>query len=176
MSVWDKLKSLLSTSSPTTPEVKPKEKKYGTHGRLEIPELSIEMPLYDAKGVNAQSIVDAADSAAIFQHGSQTMIADHVSQGMFANLINCRPGKTKAYIRYQEGRSEEYLCHVSQYAHIHMIGTGNVLLDWRDDPVSSKNPGGLSIYTCLGFRHGDIQDVTLTYWKKAESEKGSVSV
>ena len=37
---------------------KPKQKTYGTHGRIEIPVLRISLPLYEAKNGNAQKIVD----------------------------------------------------------------------------------------------------------------------
>ena len=141
--------------------------QYGTHGMIDIPELGIMMPLYTATN-DAQKVVDAANSAAFFHLGQQDVIADHVSSGKFANLIKSRPGRTTAYIRYENLTVESYLCVASQFGHIKKSASGNKLFNWQWEPATDKNPGGLTIYTCLGFAHGDIQDVTLTYWKRTD--------
>ena len=44
----------------------PQPKIYGTHGRVEIPSLSISLPLYEAS-TDAQKIVDDKNSAAFIK-------------------------------------------------------------------------------------------------------------
>ena len=158
------------------------DKMLGSYGRLEIPDLSISVPLYSAEGKDAQKIVDATNSAAIFGLGKQTVIADHVHQSNFQNLIRVQPGKTKAFIhttdritryvcilsfvRTTDGKKQSYICILSQLGHIQKSEVGNRLYDWEGTPARDKNENGLTIYTCLGPSVDDIQKVTITYWKK----------
>ena len=138
-------------------------KVYGTHGRIEIPDLGIGVPLYETGSGNAQNLVDNPGSAAFIRYGTQSIIADHVSQG-FSNLINVKPGVTKAYIRYADGRQEEYTCQCSQLGHIRKSESGNVLLDWTWGRALMRTGDNLVIYTCLGNAIGNDQRVTLTFW------------
>ena len=142
------------------------DKMLGSYGRLEIPDLSISVPLYSAEGKDAQKIVDATNSAAIFGLGKQTVIADHVHQSNFQNLIRVQPGKTKAFVRTTDGKKQSYICILSQLGHIQKSEVGNRLYDWEGTPARDKNENGLTIYTCLGPSVDDIQKVTITYWKK----------
>ena len=143
---------------PQTPK-----KTYGTHGRIEIPDLNIGIPLYLTEDKNAQKIVDDQDSAACICFGEQNIIVDHVSQGL-SNLINVKPGVTKAYIQYEDGSHESYICECSQLGHIKKSSSGNQLFDWTWKHALGKNKNCLTIYTCLGRADGDDQLVTLTYW------------
>lgn len=157
------LKQLFKKNPPKIPN-----KIFGTHGRIEIPDLEIEIPLYDSEYGNAQSIVDRLDSAVFISHGQQGIIVDHVDQG-FKNLINVKPGITKAYIYYydpelKDGSVEQYSCVCSQLGHIKKNISGNRLFDWSWKQAPDKNKDGLTIYTCLGNAIGDDQRVTLTYW------------
>lgn len=144
------------------------EKTLGSYGRLEIPDLSISVPLYSVGNKSAQKIVDDPDSAAIFGLGKQMVIADHVHQSNFGNLIRVQPGRTKAYVLTVDGQQAIYICMLSQLGHIQLSETGNRLYDWEGIPAKEKNPDGLAIYTCLGSASNGVQNVTLTYWKKSK--------
>lgn len=168
MNFLSAIKTLITYNVAIDPEIKQEEKPivYGSHGRLEIPTLNISIPLYEASGSTSQKVVDDQDSAAFIRYGTQNIIADHVSQANFSNLIKSRPGKTVANITYEDGTSEKYLCMVSQIGHIKPgeNNKNNHMFDWRWTPIRGKNPGGLTIYTCMGYAHDGIQDVTITYW------------
>ena len=172
----EKLKEWLTRPVSLSKEKPYVSVQYGTHGMIDIPELGIVMPLYTAT-TDTQKVVDAANSAAFFHYGKQDVIADHVSAGKFSNLIKSRPGKTTAYIRYENLTSETYLCVASQLGHIQKTDAGNRMFNWQWESAADKNPGGLTIYTCLGLAHGNIQDVTLTYWKRTDQiNEGSTEI
>lgn len=158
MTIKDVLKKL---------KVVPAQKAYGTNGRLEIPDIGIGVPLYEAGNGDAQKIVDNINSAAFIRFGDQDIIADHVCQG-FSNLINVKPGVTEAYIRYEDGRQKAYTCQCSQLGHIRKSASGNSLLDWTWNRALGNNGASLVIYTCLGNPKGTEQSVTLTYWTENE--------
>lgn len=164
--MWEWLKTLLRNNIVRTVEDPIPVKEFGTYGRLEIPELRIAIPLNASHGGDAQKIVDARNSAAFIKWRYQEVIADHVSQGNFKNLILARPGNTKAYILYADGGRAPLLCTQTQTGHIRIEDGKNKLFDESWAPFDKQNAGGIVIYTCKGLRKGNVQDVTLTYWRK----------
>ena len=139
-------------------------RKEGTHGRLEIPELSISVPLYDANGCDSQKIVDAQDSAVLMRWGNQFAIADHNDQANFKNLSDAEPGKTTAMIR-QGKNLQRYRCIKTQVGHITISENGNRIFDQDWKPVYQQAFGGLCIYTCLNKSAPNVMDIRLTYWQ-----------
>lgn len=152
------LKQLFKKNPPKIPN-----KIFGTHGRIEIPDLEIEIPLYNSECGNSQSVVDNLDSAVFISYGKYGIIADHVDQGL-KNLINAKPGITKVYIRHENGSQESYICECSQVGHIKKSESGNRLFNWLWERAPETNKNSLTIYTCFGVADGDDQRVTLTYW------------
>lgn len=119
----------------------------GTHGRFQIPDLGIDVALYDSNG-NAQEIVDALDSAVFHAYGtSDGYIGDHCSEdGGFCWLRWAVEGKTIAKIVYADGSTEEWICrHKYWDCLLHdgclNIGTGQNPKDIYD--------GGIWTFTCL---------------------------
>ena len=155
MNIFKKIKAYIQ-SFPPLPKV------YGTHGRIEIPNLKISLPLYDAKG-DAQTIVDRKNAAAFIKWSNQDVIADHSGQDGFERLEFATPGNTLAFIVYNNGKpSETYICTQKQIGHI-LMGTKNKLVDAKNVPPQSN---GLIMYTCIHESAINIMDVWLTYWKK----------
>lgn len=168
MGILDKLKQIVSKGASDLPpvvlQVRPKVRKYGTHGRIEIPELNISVPLYDVVNGNSQLLCDNEDSAVFMRWGSQVAIADHCTQANFSNLNNVRVGKTIATID-QRDKQEHFRCVRSQVGHIRLSDGGNRIFDSNWVPAYSQNPGGLCIYTCIEKSARDVMDVRLTYWQ-----------
>jgi len=145
-------------------------KKYGTHGRLEIQELSISVPVYDHHGGDKQQIVDDENSAVFMDWGTQQCIADHNHQNNFSNLNRVRVGKTIAILDLQT-KKNVYRCSMSQVGHIRLSDSGNRLFDSNWEPVYPQNAGGLCIYTCIKRVSPDTIDVRLTYWRPVNVEQ-----
>lgn len=142
-----------------------KPKVYGTHGRLEIPELFISVPLYDATGgADRQRVVDDPDSAVFMHWQKQDAIADHASQGGFSNLNMAKVKRTIATID-QQTHKQSYVCVNSQIGHIMISAIGNRIYDENWEPAYTQNNGGLCIYTCIRKSANDVMDVRLTYWQ-----------
>lgn len=135
--------------------------RYGTAGRLVISNVGVDVALdwVNEETWNAQSIVDAPDSAAIFPYrGVLTVIADHWNQGF--SIRECEPGDS-AVIYQQDGTVEEYVCvRVCRNGH----NTVKDLIDEAGIPVEESGDGELVMYTC----NGRWQDITITYWQPAE--------
>ena len=139
-------------------------KVYGTHGRLEIPDLLIGVPLYDAKGSESQAVVDKVNSAVYMHWPKQDAIADHASQANFSNLNMAKVDRTVAIIDYGN-REEKYHCVNSQVGHIRISPSGNRIFDENWNMAYFQNDGGLCIYTCMKKSADDVMDVRLTYWQ-----------
>jgi len=146
--------------------VQQKKVVYGNHGRLLIPSLKIDVPLYEGAKGTAQRIVDAKRSAAFIRWTNQNVIADHVSEENFCNLPKSVPGNTTAVIEYQNGTRENYFCVRIQTGYIQNENGINRLYDRDGIRVNTQNSGGLTIYTCQGTPKGNRQYVTLTYWRR----------
>ena len=141
----------------------PPPKIYGTHGRIEIPSLSISLPLYEAS-TNAQKIVDDKNSAAFIKWLDQDVIVDHSGQDGFERLEKAIPKSTIAYVVYNNGKStERYICTKKQIGHIKTVGGKNKLLDSQWQHPKS---GCLLMYTCIKKSAPDVMDVWLIYWKR----------
>lgn len=140
---------------------------YGTHGRLDIRNLFISVPLYDAAtGADKQRMVDNPNSAVFFKLGVQNVIADHADQANFSNLNMAKPGMTARI--YDREKETVYRFVKSQVGHIRISQLGNRLFDQNWQQVSTQNEGGLCIYTCIGKSADDVMDVRLTYWQPVE--------
>ena len=131
-----------------------------------IQSLNIDAPLYEGEKGTAQRIVDKKRSAAFIRWQYQNVIADHVGEQNFSNLTRAVPGVTVAIIEYENGNRERYYCIKNQVGHIRIENGKNKMYDSQWNYAGTQNVGGLAIYTCRGIRKGDIQDVTLTYWKR----------
>ena len=146
-------------------------KKYGNAGRLEIPELSIGVALYDTRVGTAQQIVDNPESAVLLRWEAQKAIADHSSQSNFANLNRARPYGTVMYLDSKGGARERYLCVSSQVGHIKTDEHGtNSIYDGKWESPRVKNKGGICIYTCIQRSAPNIMDIRLTYWRLAKNQ------
>lgn len=139
-------------------------KVYGTHGRLEIQELNISVPLYDARGLASQRVVDNRNSAAFMRWQKQIAIADHCDQANFSNLNKVRAGSTTAVIDLRNTQ-ERFICVSSQVGHIRLAESGNRIFDRNWNPANTQNEGGLCIYTCIEKSAPDVMDVRLTFWR-----------
>lgn len=167
MGILDRLKQIAHKKDELPPvvlQIRPKIRKYGTHGRIEIPELGISVPLYDSVNGNSQELCDNADSAVCMKWSSQIAIADHCNQGNFSNLNKARVGRTIATIDQQD-KKEHYRCVRSQIGHIRISESGNRIFDSNWAPAYKQNAGGLCIYTCIEKSAPDVMDVRLTYWQ-----------
>ena len=125
--------------------------------KLLIPSLLIYVPVYEReKGTIGQDIVDAPDSAAMWQWNQLTVIVDHAGQG-FNRIERARVGTTawfggKKYrcISTEIGRIQEKRLYRANGKFVHE--------EWKT---------GLCIYTCHGAKFGNIQPVRITYWRLA---------
>lgn len=174
----DTVRSVRNTSR--TPDVQTeiqrpvqRPKIYGSHGRLEIAELGISIPLYDATDSSGtQRIVDRQDSAAYIHWIKQDAIADHANQSNMANLNMAKAGRTIAVIDLG-GEQLAYRCVSSQVGHIRLSPDGkNRIFDANWNRANLQNEGGLCIYTCMHKSAEDIMDVRLTYWRPIIEEAG----
>ena len=150
------------------PERPQKSKVYGSHGRLEIQNLFISVPLYNALDArDMQRVVDDQHSAVFFHFGVQDAIADHSCQENFNNLNLARPGMIA--VIDEKDKQTSYKMIKSQIGHIRITPLGNRLFDQDWQQVATQNAGGLCIYTCIGKSSDDVMDVRLTYWQPVES-------
>lgn len=142
------------------------ETSYGTHGRLSIPSLNIDVAVYNSHGNDSQAIVDEIDSAAFINWKNQNAIVDHRSQS-FYYLPDAIPGLTKACI-ITPMYTDYYVCTY--------VGNGKItygadhlcsITDEWGDAVNLANSGGICMYTCQGEMDGDEVPVCITYWKLA---------
>ena len=166
--MFEWLKRILRNRIITTAADPVPSKAYGSYGRLEIPDLKIGVPLYASNGNNSQKIVDDRNSAAFIRWHYQEVIADHVSQSNFKNLIMAKPGVTRAHLLFADGSITTLICTQIQTGHIVITDGKNKMYDEQWAPFDKQNAGGFVIYTCKGLRKGNVQDVTLTYWSKTD--------
>ena len=141
------------------------ESHYGTHGRLEIPDLAISVPLNGIECGPAQKVIDLEDSAIYLNWPNQTVIADHCHQGNFSNLNQAIPGQTKAFILEPDSK-KSFVCYQTQIGHIKIGEKSNILFDHDWIPVYKSNVGGLTMYTCIEKSSANVMDVRVTYWKE----------
>ena len=132
-------------------------------GRLYIPEVSINVALFDTSEITAkerQYVVDLPDSAAMFYLGNQCVIGDHDLQG-FQNIRDVIQDQTIAYI--QKGDyTEVYICTESGDG----CNTGKTIIDKNGDVIESRNDADLIMYTC----NGNWQNITYTVWKEISAK------
>ena len=108
-------------------------------GRWSVPEVGIDVAVFCS---NEQSVVDAIDSAAFFQYGTNYLLGDHWNQG-FEAIKNCQPGMTASFDTL-EGNNK-YLCVDVITGH----NTGKSVtddsgVDLRDYPLQNA----IICYTC----------------------------
>ncbi len=145
------------------------EEKYGTHGRLIIPDLNISVPLNGIELGSAQHVIDLEDSAVYLKWPNQIVIADHCTQANFSNLKKAVPGRTKALIVTPDSK-EEFACCRKQIGHIRIGQSSNALYDRDWIPVYKTNSGRLTMYTCISRSAPDVVDVWLTYWRPTQTQ------
>lgn len=121
----------------------------GTHGRFQVPDLGIDVALYDSQG-NAQEIVDARDSAVFMPWGTADgCITDHcAADGGFCFLKCAGQDRTKAKIVYADGSEEEYICRIVD-SRCSACGQGSTTIRNSAGTDTKKLfSGGLWTYTC----------------------------
>ncbi len=107
--------------------------------RIVIPDLNINTGLVSG---NSQTIVDAADSAAIWQTGLGITVADHWNQGNYTNIQYSVPGSTIAYIN-----GIKYICTACFGGH----NNGTCVTDNAgNDIMNTLGAGQALLYTCNG--------------------------
>ena len=144
---YDKLivKDVKTRNQNIVAERNSRSNKYSMLGRLSIPDISVDVAVFDT---NAQGCVDAKDSAAYFKMGDTYVVADHWYDG-FERIRDCKKG-TSAFIDTGEKRVE-YVCTQVILGH----NTGSDLTDNNYNSVVRKwNPNGITLYTCVnGWRN-----------------------
>lgn len=121
----------------------------GTHGRFQIPDLGIDVALYDGEKGKTAEIVDAGDSAVIWTpYGtSEGYIGDHSSEnGGFCYLKYAVPNKTVAKIVYADGTEEQWICRHKYYDCT--LKEGKLYIGTGQNPKDIYD-GGIWTFTCL---------------------------
>lgn len=141
-------------------QIKLKNDRLGTLGRLYLPTINHSVAVYHAnvyndENYNAQQIVDNEDSAAYYKLGEKYIIADHHYQG-FKKIINLNVG-AKAYIKMNDGTIKTY------YLKNKFIGenTGVDLTDGNGNSIQTLE-GSLVMYTC----YTSDRKIMLTLWNE----------
>lgn len=139
--------------------IRRKTDSLGTAGRLYIPNININVGLYNANinsdsNYNAQDIVNNDDSAAYSYFSTKLIIADHDYQG-FERLTNLT-WQDNAYIKKSNNQVEEYQM-INKFVG---YNTGSDLIDLNKNSVKNMD-GTLIIYTCYGNNN-----VMITLWNK----------
>ena len=133
----------------------------GKKGRLVVPAVNISVALYESllcTTEDAQSIVDAYDSACYVGYpGLTTYIGDHYFQG-FENIKSSVPGVTEAYIYWEDGSVSTYLC---AEKHENGVNMGRIYDNNGKDLYYSGYD--IALVTCNA---NVSKSVTITYWKR----------
>ena len=133
--------------------------RYGMVGRLIIPDVGINVALFDTElGIDAQVLVNRVDSACMFPAGiwgDEALIGDHNYQG-FDGIKSAVANKTIAYIN--DGSTfTGYVCT--------FVGKGyrtdDGLYNKNWGSIFNDNSGGLCMYTC----NGSSGSITYTFWQ-----------
>lgn len=135
--------------------------KLGTFGRIYIPSINLDVAVYyahvwEGKDYNAQTIVDAKDSAAFYELGNQYIIADHNYQGF--NKLSRVNKNTKAYIIRADGTR------VNLKVKNIFLGK-NIVYDLvNSEGISIQNlDSSLVLYTC----YDNKETILITQWELA---------
>lgn len=130
----------------------------GYSGHLVIPSIGIDVPCIQAQSESNGSIyfcflVNQRNCAAMIWCSKglviegveigDWIIADHNYQG-FSAINDCAVGDTASFI-YADDSVQKYTVIASFTGH----NAGNDLTDDDYNSISTKNPGGLILYTCL---------------------------
>ena len=121
-------------------------------GRFYIPAVGVDVACYRS---SAQSVADAADSAAYFFACGHDVIADHVNQG-FGAIKGCKIGDG-AQLVTAEG-TEHYTCVGLIQGH----NTGIALTDLAYNPIDDMYPDTLVCYTC----NDNWRNVTIVFFAR----------
>ncbi len=137
---------------------------FGTHGRLSIPTLGIDVAVYNAEGQNSQTIVDNLDSAAFIRWKGQNAIVDHRSQSFYL-LPEAIPGTTTACL-VTPFYTDYYVCTYSGIGKI-IYGENHKckFIDDQGEAVNLANQGGICMYTCKDEMINNEVPVYVTYWR-----------
>ena len=152
-----------STAPPETKTVVPTaDGRYGTYGRLMIPDVGYSAALFDCNdydGDYRQQVVDNYDSACFFYlNNSNVMyVGDHGNQG-FLCIKNCIAGKTKLYIVFSDG---SYLSYICKHIDTRCVYYGEYILDSSERNI--KYAGyDLCTVTCNGY----TDSMTVVFWDR----------
>lgn len=148
-------KSSSNTPASSTQQNNPSPVEYGNAGLLVIPAVGISVKLNTGSSAQWASIVDAPNSAAIFNFGVEKLIADHNYQG-FSAIGNLNPGD-KVYIKTASGTTT-YI--VTERTTGYNRRTELYTADGR--AASKVNAGGICMYTC----RGDTVNVWVVFCRK----------
>lgn len=134
---------------------------YGGYGRLYIPDVGINVALYQIgyyDNVDAQAVVDADDSAVYMTGwGATPFIGDHTNQG-FSGIRSCGSG-TKAFIRHG-GNTYVYSCYYVGGG----TNDGYDVYDWNGINVWDHGSDDIAMYTC----NGNWQNVSIVLFSLVE--------
>lgn len=142
-------------------------------GILDIPELSLDLPLYCADvsglGMSAQRITDEENAGAYFHFGRQRIIADHDYQG-FDKIQAVKPG-AMATISNPEGDEETFRCVTTAegynlaeiYIKLDTVQGDGFQETFQEEVVNlfDLQEDFLIMYTC----NGSARDIYITFWK-----------
>lgn len=131
----------------------------GNYGRIYIDAAGVDVAVFYTKDLyTLQNLVDAADSAAMFDwYDGNQMIADHNYQG-FSAIGKCAPG-TCAELVTRDG-NKYYSCEEVIY---NGWNAGTSLTYPDHTPIGSRYTGRLVMYTCSAGG-----TVNITVWKQLE--------
>ena len=160
-----------TTEAPETTEAPTTEKhtvppetttvKYGSAGRLSIPDIGYSAALYDCSDADMytkQIAVNNEDSACYIAFMDTAYIGDHGYQG-FLSIKNAVPGVTVAVITQQDGRTEKYLC-----CKVDRNGTYKSSESYGSDGVELWSSGyDLFMVTCNTYT---TDSITVAYWNR----------
>ena len=133
----------------------------GSWAHLYIPDVDINVPLYDVSTQGAegrQGAVDAANSAATFMYGKIRILCDHNTDG-FINMTKAENGKTMLYIQ-RGSEIEQYVCVEKGKG----TNATNALLDANGTKFKEREDIDMVAYTCTET----WVTVHYTCWRKVE--------
>lgn len=141
----------------------------GTHGRFQVPDLGIDVALYDYEVVdkhsNTAQVINASDSALFKPWGTADgFVGDHCSpDGGFNSLKYAVPGKTVAQIVYADGTTERWRCMIVDR---HCSGWHKTIYDSTGADTQQLCNGGIWTFTCAN-PYGT--STTGVWWERIEN-------
>ena len=123
------------------------EDKYGDVGRVYVPSLNIDCPLYKAtKNKTKQDVIDDENSALVVAFHGAVDIGDHAGQG-FDAIYDVKPGKTLAFVGDQK-KGAIYRCIGSLIAVNNSYDEDHHYKDLDGKEIDKNFKGKLIMSTC----------------------------